>query len=218
MNRSFQHHQRLRQETRQQGRQIGVARLLVVVMLLSGLLPMAQAQTANTGVITGVVKDETGAVVQNATVKAVNKGTNVERRTTTSDEGAYELAQLVPGEYRVEIEASGFAKYVQETVVVNVLSRVTLDPALKPAGTSEQVNVTTESAPVIESTKTDVGGVVNQRQLENLPVNGRSFASLAVLVPGATQAASFDPTKARTGTFSVGGATGRNMNITIDGG
>src|SRR5687768_18534294 len=106
MNRSFQHHQRLRQETRQQGRQIGVARLLVVVMLLSGLLPMAQAQTANTGVITGVVKDETGAVVQNATVKAVNKGTNVERRTTTSDEGAYELAQLVPGEYRVEIEAS----------------------------------------------------------------------------------------------------------------
>ena len=218
MNRSFQQRQRLRQETRQQGRQKGIVRLLVVVMLLSGFLPMAQAQTANTGVITGVVKDETGAVVQNATVKAVNKGTNVERRTTTSDEGAYELAQLVPGEYRVEIEASGFSKYVQETVVVNVLSRVTLDPALKPAGTSEQVNVTTESAPLIESTKTDIGGVVNQRQLENLPVNGRSFASLAVLVPGATQAASFDPTKARTGTFSVGGATGRNMNITIDGG
>src|SRR5262249_9952057 len=73
-------------------------------------------------------------------------------------------------------------------------------------------------APLVETTKTDVGGVIDQRRLENLPVNGRSFASLAILIPGATLEPSFDPTKARVGTFSVGGSTGRNLNITIDGG
>ena len=63
-----------------------------------------------------------------------------------------------------------------------------------------------------------MSGVIDQRRLENLPVNGRSFASLAILIPGATLQPSFDPTKARVGTFSVGGSTGRNLNVTIDGG
>ena len=60
--------------------------------------------------------------------------------------------------------------------------------------------------------------MIDQRRLENLPVNSRSFASLAILIPGATLAPSFDPTLARVGTFSVGGSSGRNLNITIDGG
>ena len=193
--------------------------IVTAIGLLVSLVPAsAFAQTANTGVITGVVRDPSGAVVANATVTAINKGTNAERKTTTSSEGAYELTQLVPGEYRLEVDAAGFGRFVQENVTVNVLSRVTVEPELKAAGSAEQVTVTGETSPVIETTKTDVGGVVTQRQLENLPVNGRSFASLAVLVPGATQAPSFDPTKARTGSFSVGGATGRNINITIDGG
>src|SRR5205823_846863 len=86
------------------------------------------------------------------------------------------------------------------------------------AGATEQVTVTAEAGALVETTKTDVSGVINQKQLESLPVNGRSFASLAVFIPGATLEPSFDPTKARTGTFSIGGATGRNLNITVDGG
>ncbi len=194
-----------------------VAVMTAVALLASAPLP-ALAQTANSGSITGVVKDQSGAVVSGATVRAINKGTSIERRTTTSDSGVYELNQMVPGDYRVEAEATGFGKYVADPITVNVLARVTLDPELTPAGTAEQVTVTGESTPLIETTKTEVSGVVNQRQMENLPVNGRSFASLAVLVPGATLQPSFDPTKARVGTFSVGGATGRNLNITIDGG
>ncbi|MFY9610081.1 MAG: TonB-dependent receptor [Blastocatellia bacterium] len=194
-----------------------VAVMTAVALLASAPLP-ALAQTANTGSITGVVKDQSGAVVSGATVRAINKGTSIERRTTTSDSGVYELTQMVPGEYRVEAEASGFGKYVADPVTVNVLSRVTLDPEMQPAGAAEQITVTGENAALIETTKTDVGGVVNQRQMENLPNNGRSFASLAILLPGATLQPSFDPTKARVGTFSVGGATGRNLNITIDGG
>ncbi|MET0625830.1 MAG: TonB-dependent receptor [Pyrinomonadaceae bacterium] len=193
----------------------------LAALLLSAaafLPPAARAQTSNTGVITGVVQNEKGEVVSHATVRAVNVGTNAAREVTTSGEGVYEIAQLAPGAYRVEVEAQGFSKSVQEGVVVNVLQRTTVNPTLKVGVVTEVVNVTGESAPLVETTKTDVSGVVDQRRLENLPVNGRSFASLAVLIPGATLQPSFDPTKARTGTFSVGGSTGRNLNITVDGG
>lgn len=176
------------------------------------------AQTSNTGTVTGVVQDEKGAVLPGASVKLVNLGTNAERTAVTSDSGSYEIAQLVPGNYRLEIQATGFSKYVQEPVVVNVLQRTTANADLKVGGIGETVTVTGESAPLVETTKTDVGGVIDQRRLENLPVNGRSFASLAILIPGATLQPSFDPTKARVGTFSVGGSTGRNLNVTIDGG
>jgi len=190
-----------------------------LMVMASFAVPMpALAQTANTGVITGVVKDSNGAVVPGATVKAINKATGVERKTTTSDSGVYELTQMVPADYRVEVEAKGFSRFAAEPVTVNVLQRTTLDPDLKPAGTAEQVTVTAEGAALVETGKTDVGGVINQKQLDSLPVNGRSFASLAVLIPGATLEPSFDPTKARTGTFSIGGSTGRNLNITVDGG
>jgi Carboxypeptidase regulatory-like domain/TonB dependent receptor len=189
--------------------------LLLTVSVFTGTV---LAQTANTGVITGTVKDQTGAVVPGATVKAINVGTNAERTAVTSSEGNYEINQLVPGVYRLEVEAPNFAKTVAENVTVNVLGRVTIDAEMKPAGASATVNITTDTAPLIETTKTEVGGVIDQRELENLPVNGRSFANLAVLIPGATLAPSFDPTKSRVGTFSVGGSSGRNLNITIDGG
>jgi hypothetical protein len=156
--------------------------------------------------------------VPGATVKAINLGTNAERTAITSGEGSYEINQLVPGMYRVEVEAPNFARTVTENVTVNVLGRVTIDAEMKPAGATATVNISTDTAPLIETTKTEVGGLIDQRELESLPVNGRSFANLAVLIPGATLAPSFDPTKSRVGTFSVGGATGRNLNITIDGG
>ncbi len=194
-----------------------VVSIITAIALLASAPLYALGQTSNTGSITGVVKDQSGAVVSGATVKAINLATGVARTTTSSDSGAYELTALVPANYRIEVEAQGFAKYTQESVTVNVLSRVTIDPELKPGGASEQVTVTGQSTPLVETTKTEVSGVIDQRQMENLPVNGRSFASLATLIPGATLQGSFDPTKARVGTFSVGGSTGRNLNISIDG-
>ena len=192
--------------------------LAMLLVASSAMSVSVFGQTSNTGTITGVVQDEKGSLVPGATVKLVNLGTNAERTVNTSADGAYEITQLVPGNYRLEVEATGFAKYVQEPVVVNVLQRTTVNPGLKVGGIGETVNVTGESTALVETTKTDVSGVVDQRRLENLPVNGRSFASLAILIPGATLQPSFDPTKARVGTFSVGGSTGRNLNVTIDGG
>jgi hypothetical protein len=193
--------------------------LAAVLLTATAILPqsVALAQTSSTGVITGVVQNEKGEVVPNATVKATNVGTNASREATTSGEGVFEI-ELVPGAYRVEVEAQGFSRYLNDAVTVNVLQRTTVNPTLKVGAVTEVVNVTTENQALVETTKTDVSGVVDQRRLENLPVNGRSFASLAILIPGATLAPSFDPTKSRVGTFSVGGATGRNVNITVDGG
>ncbi len=192
--------------------------LAILVLGSPGMTTKVFAQTSNTGTVTGVVKDEKGGLVPGASVKIVNLGTNAERTAVTSEDGNYEITQLVPGNYRLEITAQGFSKYVVEPVVVNVLQRTTANADLKVGGIGETVTVTGESAPLVETTKTDVSGVIDQRRLENLPVNGRSFASLAILIPGATLQPSFDPTKARVGTFSVGGSTGRNLNITIDGG
>jgi len=193
--------------------------LAAVLLTATAILPTsALAQTASTGVITGVVQNEKGEVVANATVRAVNTGTNATREVKASGEGVYEITQLAPGTYRVEVEAQGFSKSVQDNVAVNVLQRTTINPTLKVGAVTETVNVTAENQPLVETTKTDVSGVVDQRRIENLPVNGRSFASLAILIPGATLAPSFDPTKARVGTFSIGGSTGRNLNITVDGG
>src|SRR2546421_1158563 len=173
------------------------------------------AQTSSTGTLTGVVKDEKGGVVANATVTVTNIGTNSSRTVQTSGEGVYEITLLPPGNYRLEVEAPNFAKFVEEPVVVNVLSRATIDAVVKPAGATASVTVTAENTPLVETTKTEVGGVIDQRQMEDLPVNGRSFASLAVLIPGATLAPSFDPTKARVGTFSIGGAAGRKLDIKV---
>jgi hypothetical protein len=192
--------------------------LAVLLVASSAMSVNVFGQASNTGTVTGVVKDEKGGLVPGASVKIVNVGTNAERTVTTTSDGVYEITQLPPGNYRLEIQATGFSKYVQEPVVVNVLQRTTANADLKVGGIGETVTVTGETSPLVETTKTDVSGVIDQRRLENLPVNGRSFASLAVLIPGATLEPSFDPTKARVGTFSVGGSTGRNLNITVDGG
>jgi hypothetical protein len=200
-------------------KQTSTSMLTALLLVLALVTPSAAlAQTASSGIITGVVENEKGEVVAGATVRAVNVGTNATRDATTSSEGVYEISQLQPGTYRVEVESQGFSKYVQENTIVNVLQRTTVNPVLKVGGVGETVNVSADSVPLVETTKTDVSGVVDQRQLENSPVNGRSFASLAILIPGATLQPSFDPTKSRVGTFSVGGSTGRNLNITVDGG
>ena len=125
------------------GRAIVFLFTVAFVVICFASMPIS-AQTSNSGVITGIVKNEKGELVPNATVRAINIGTNVTREATTSGEGAYEIAQLVPGNYRVEVEASGFAKYVQESVTVNVLSprtdQETGEPSVVTMTTTSRLN------------------------------------------------------------------------------
>ncbi len=191
---------------------------LQTIILLLFACGMAFGQAVSVSNVEGTVTDQAGAVVANASITATNKGTGAERTATTDSNGYYRVAGLAPGMYTVKIQSSGFAAQVAEGVTLNVGTTLTLNASLKPAGTSETVVISATDAGLIETSRTDLGGVVNNREIENLPLNGRSLAGLAILIPGARPTQSFDPTKNRSSSFSVNGGGGRNINTTVDGG
>jgi hypothetical protein len=191
--------------------------VLSVLAMLLLVVGSAVAQVT-TGVIIGTVTDTTGAVVAGATVTARNKATGLSRTVNSNEGGGFEIALLPPGEYEVNVEAAGFTAFTVESVTINVGSRPTVNIVVKPEGTQEVVTVEGAAGATIETTNTVVQGVVDNRQVANLPLSGRTFSNLAILVPGAKPVAAFDPTKARTGTVSIAGSTGRDANVSIDGG
>lgn len=191
-----------------------VVPILAAMLLLVGSV-IAQVTT---GVIVGNISDQTGAVLGGASVTAKNRATGIAKTVTTTDKGEFEISPLPPGDYEVTVEASGFTKTVEESITVNIGSRITFNVALKPAGAEDVVTVSGEAGATIETTNTVVQGVVDNRQVANLPLSGRTFSNLAILVPGAKPVAAFDPTKARTGTVSIAGSTGRDANVSVDGG
>lgn len=186
------------------------------VILALAAAPMLLAQGGQTGAIQGIVTDRTDAVVPGVTITIKNLATAFERVVVSQSNGSYVFPNLQPGNYSLRAELTGFTPFVVENVLVNVGRTTDVFVKLEPAGLQETVTVT-GLAPLVETTKTDVGGVVENREVENLPLNGRNFSSLATLIPGARPVGSWDPTKTRIGAVSIAGAGGRNINTTIDG-
>ena len=192
-------------------------RTIVATLLVLSLSAIAFGQAATaSGSLTGTVTDSTGAVVPDASVTAVSAGTGLTRNTTTSGSGNYRFDALPPGVYNVKVSKSGFAVSTASDVTLQVAGTTTQNFALKPGASTETVEVTTE-APIVDTTKTSVGLQVTPQQVENLPLNGRNFESLAYLAPGAKASAPWDPTKARVAGVAINGSNGRNMNVTING-
>lgn len=189
--------------------------LIVAFMALCLAVP-AFAQVS-TGDITGRITDTSNAIVPGASVSARSVNTNFSRTTVTNGEGEYFISLLPPGIYEVKAEMKGFAITIQKAVEVNVGAKVHVDFQLKPASVSETITVS-EEAQLVEATKSEIGGVVSPREVQNLPLVTRSFASLAYIIPEATPANSYDPTKTRTGSISIAGGDGRNVSINVDGG
>ena len=190
-----------------------VAAILLTVFATSALM-FGQA-TATAG-LTGTVSDATGAVVPDATVTVKSQETGLTRNTTSNSSGNYRFDSLPPGNYSIKATKSGFAVSSASGVALAVGSTTTQNFSLKPGTESETVEVTAE-APIVDTSKTSVGLEINPRQIEDLPMNGRNFESLAYLAPGAKASAPWDPTKARVAGVSINGSNGRNMNITING-
>ena len=178
----------------------------------------ALGQAVSVGAFEGTITDTSGAVVAGATITATNKAISAERTATTDSSGYYRIAGINPGVYKIKIEAKGFTSQINEDVTLNVGITLTINASLKPGGTAETVIVNAGDAPLIETSKTELAGVVSNREIENLPLNGRSFSGLAILIPGARPTGSYDPTKQRVAVFSINGSTGRNVNTTVDGG
>jgi hypothetical protein len=190
----------------------GLAAAAATVLLTAPAFPQA-----TTGEITGRVLDSAGAAVPGATVLARNEGTGLARQGMTSSAGEYTLTQLPPGSYTVSAELTGFKKAVRKAVVVNVGTRVTLGFDLAVGDMAEAVEVTAE-APLIETTKSDISGVVTTNEITNLPLLNRTFAGLTIIMPEARPVGNFDPTKTRIGNFAMSGGDGRQLDVNVDGG
>jgi len=137
----------------------------------------------STATLQGTVTDSKGAVVPNATVTARNKGTSFERTTQTDTEGNYQIAALPVGSYNIEVKAQGFKTQVADQVPIEVARTVVQNFQMDIGAISETVLVSSEAS-VIESATTSVGTVINQRTVQEIPLNGRHFVDLGLLIPG----------------------------------
>lgn len=186
----------------------------LLAVLLSAVPAAAQVTTAQ---INGTVTDSSGAAVAGAKVTVTNPETGVTRTTETNSSGYYAASQLMPGKYELRIEKGGFSTVQQKGVELRVGQQSTLDFQLKPGEASVVVEVTGE-APLIETTKSEIGGSVSPLEVKELPILDRNFSSLMNMVPGVRPAAAFDPTKTRSGNISLNGSDGRAFDYNVDGG
>lgn len=160
----------------------GFSRLVLLVgSLLSFVIPLWAQK--DTGGITGTVRDSSGAVVTGAqiAVKDLDRGTAF--TTKSNDLGVYVASPLKVGRYQITAEKPGFKKAVAGPIVVNVDARPAVDITLPVGNIEETVTVTTQ-APLLETETSDLGQLVNSRQAETLPLNGRNYAQLALLGAG----------------------------------
>lgn len=189
--------------------------LLAFAALAAGT-PAAAQTRATTADLTGVVMDESKAILPGVTVTATNIDTNVSRTTVTGGDGRFSMPALPPGTYTVSVELAGFSKQVREKLTLMLGSAVDIEFTMKIATAQEQVTVVAE-APLVDTSKTVVASVVSQRQIESLPINGRNFISFSIITPGVTTDRTPQQGASATSGLSFAGQRARSNNITVDG-
>ena len=162
-----------------------VGRLLAAFALLL-VAPAFQGQGVS-GRILGTVQDHSGAVVTKATVTATNLGTDVKVRVGTDSNGQYGIENLQPGNYSVKFDAQGFRPFVSNGIVVVVDGSTRVDASLEVGSQTETIQVTA-AQPLVDTTSSSLGEVINQREISNLPLNGRIFSQFVQTVPGSIPA------------------------------
>jgi outer membrane receptor protein involved in Fe transport len=152
-------------------------------MLVAALFATSSALGQSTATIQGTVTDSKGAVLPNATVVVKNRNTSTERTTQTDSDGNYQVAALPVGLYSIEVRVQGFKTQVADQVTLEVAKTVVQNFQMDVGAISEQVLVSSD-VPVIETATTSVGTVINQRTVQEIPLNGRHFVDLGLLIPG----------------------------------
>lgn len=197
--------------------------ILWTVVALSLSLPIALRAQGTAGSITGQVSDSAGAVVPKATVRITNEATGIERQVETDGTGFYLFTNVLPASYEISVTATGFRQWTQKGVQLQVRSGLRVDVQLQVGAVTESLTVTGTAAPLIESVSAKVGSIVETRQITELPLNGRQFAQLILLTPGALpialgQSAAFK-VQLGAGSYSpvINGQRSRYNNFTLDG-
>ncbi len=200
----------------------GLAFLVLVVVLLWAVPASAQVDVAS-ATLKGTITDQHDALVAGATVTATSIDKGISRTAKTGTEGTYQIPALPPGVYKVEIEAQGFNKVVNEKVLLTVGQSLVYDVKLGAGGMTATVSITA-GTPLIEVERTQQANTISTQQVENLPNAGRAFQNYVYTLPGVGNSTapraqlSGRITGFQSSGFSIGGSNGRNNLITVDGG
>lgn len=200
----------------------GLLLQVALVLLGMGLFTVAHAQTSTVGSISGTIRDTQGAVIPDAEVVIAEETTGQSRTVKTDGDGFYSAQSLPVGSYTVSTAPTGFKRTVAPQIEVHVNERVVVDLTLQAGAISEVVTVT-DAAQLVETTTGDVSSLISEKQIKELPLNGRNYAQLALMVPGVSPAAEGGGFAARgTGLnsgvdMSVNGNTSNANLWTVDG-
>jgi hypothetical protein len=192
--------------------------LRVLVFLFFSTCVYAQS----TGSIEGLITDQHGALVAGAEIVARSAAIGLTRLAITDDSGRYQIAALPVGDYQLAVRANGFQTRILEHIQIEVARKLTLDIRLQIGDVSQQVTVTTTAGELVERATTSVGHVIDRDKVQTLPLNGRYFLDLGLLVPGSVvppQGAFSSAPIRGLGSFSITTAGNREetLNYVING-
>src|SRR6266436_3284907 len=192
------------------------AALVAAVILFAA--PLANAQSTG-GRIRGTVIDSSGAAIAAAKVSIINEATSATRETEAGAGGEYIFLEVPVGTYEVNAQSAGFKKYVRKGIALNLNEVVNLDIALQVGAAVDTIEVTGAS-PLVDTTSTQLGAVVNERAVSQLPLAQRDAYQLLQLQPGVQSQLGVDGVYGsdRAGVVSVNGGRGRDNNYTVNGG
>lgn len=190
----------------------------MLVLFLCWSASAVVAQQGSTATLSGRVTDPRGAVIVKAKITLTHKTAGAKREGVTNDEGLFVFPNLTPSAYELLVEANGFKKLILAEVNLQVGQKVTRDVMLQ-VGELEIACVDCGGfgEPLVDTVSTVVDGVISHKSIESLPLNGRNYLELALLIPGNLPAPNFDPTKTNSVIISSAGQLGRGGNVTIDG-
>ncbi|MDQ3088440.1 MAG: TonB-dependent receptor [Acidobacteriota bacterium] len=187
---------------------------IIVIFSVGAVFAQAQASTAD---LRGTVVDPNGAIVPGATVTANSSATGISRTVTANDEGVYQIFSLPPGEYEVSAQAATFKKVVISPVRLTVGQSAELQIKLEIGGQDVVVNVSGDAVELVETSRTTVSNTIDQRRIENLPINERSATGFALTIStvGRDNGRPIGP--APTSGLNIGGQRGRSTLVQVDG-
>jgi len=195
--------------------------VVCLVVAISLAVPTLLNAQGASGRIVGRIADPTGAVLAAVKITLTNEATGISRGGQSNDSGDYSFVEVVPGTYTVQFELTGFKKNVQKSVIVDVNQVVTLNSTLQIGTSQETVEVSSE-APQVDTTSTQLGAVINDRSVNELPLNTRDTYQFLQLQPGVqSQLGSSGSLFAGTddpGSVSVNGGRTRANNFSVNGG
>jgi len=189
--------------------------MATVLFLLAS--PSANAQTTNAQIV-GDVTDPSGAAIPGTTVTVRNMATGVSREVTTNEMGQYRVYPLLPGDYEVTASATGFKTQVHPNVALEVAAVLQVNFTMELGEVSETVEVT-GAAPILQTQEASVGGTVSETEIESIPVNGRNYTNLILIMPGTSGLTYSQSRGTQSGTrlISVNGARPQDNNFSLDG-